>query len=118
MVGEMALDELIAKGLIAVNSNNYLEPKIKDVRPSKELIKKHLPEIAKMFFKSDSPYNCHILQAETISKKGYGLAMDAFEKFLAEVGNFIQNHPGEVPFVVGGFLDTLTLKPSFKEESK
>lgn len=118
MVGEMALEGLIAKGLIKINSTNYLEPKVKNIRPSKELIKKHLPEITKMFFKLDNPFNCHILHAETVSKKGYGLAMDAFEKFLAEIGNVIQNHPGEVPLVVAGFLDTLTLKPYFKEESK
>lgn len=117
-VGEMALDDLMSKGLVSLNPDNYLKPKIRDVRPSKELIKKHLPEITKMFFKLDNHFNCHVLQTETVSKKGYGLAMDAFEKFLAEVGNVIQDHPGEVPIVIGGFLDTLTLKPYFKEESK
>ena len=118
VIGELALEDLVEKGLIKVNSNNYLEPKVKNLRPSKDLIKRHLPDIAKMFFKLDNPFNCHILQSETVSKKGYGLAMDAFEKFLAEIGNVIQNNPGEVPLVVAGFLDTLTLKPYFKEEAK
>jgi len=118
MVGEMALDELIAKGQIFVNSNNYLEPKVKNIRPSKDLVKKHLPEITKMFFKLNNQFNCNALFIKTVSKKGYGLVMDAFEKFLADVGNVIQNHPGEVPLVVAGFMDTLTLKPYFKEESK
>jgi len=117
-VGEIALEGLISKGLISFNTNNYLEPKIKNLRPSKELIKRYLPEISKMFFKVDNHFNCHILHSETVSKKGYGLAMDAFEKFLAEVGNVIQNHPGEVPLVVAGFLDTLTLNPYFEKEAK
>ncbi len=50
---------------------------------------------------------------------GYGKAMDVFEKFLADMGEVIQNHPGEVPLIVSGFMDTLTLEPHFrKEESK
>jgi len=118
LVGEMALEELIAKGQISISASNYLEPKIKNIRPSKELIKKHLPDLTKMFFKLENQYNCHVLMSETISKKGYGLAMDVYEKFLADMGHVIQNNPGEVPLVVAGFMDTLTLKPYFKEESK
>lgn len=119
MMGEMALNSLVTNGFLKIESDGGIVALIKDIRPSKELIKKHLPDLTKMFFKVDHEFNGYALLSESVSPKGYGRAMDVFEKFLADMGDVIQNHPGEVPLVVSGFMDTLTLEPYFrKEESK
>jgi len=83
----MSLEILIAQGLLKVDPTGHIEPINKNIRASKQLTKRHLPDLIKMFFKLQHEYNCYILQCETISKRGYGLAMDAFEKFLIEIGN-------------------------------
>lgn len=119
LMGEMALNSLVTNGFLKIEPDGGIVALIKDIRPSKELIKKHLPDLTKMFFKVDHEFNGYALLSESVSTTGYGKAMDVFEKFLADMGEVIQNHPGEVPLIVSGFMDTLTLEPHFrKEESK
>lgn len=119
MMGEMALNSLVTNGFLKIEPNGDIVALVKDIRPSKDLIKKHLPDLVKMFFKLDNPFNASILISESVSTEGYGKAMDVFEKFLADMGEVIQNHPGSVPLVVSGFMDTLTVDSYFgKEESK
>lgn len=119
MMGEMALDSLVTQGFLKIEPNGDIMALITDIRPSKELIKKHLPDLTKMFFKVNHEFNGYALQSESVSREGYGRAMDVFEKFLADMGDVIQKYPGDVPLVVSGFMDTMTLEPYFrKEESK
>lgn len=118
LMGEMALDSLVSDGFLSVEADGTISALVTDVRPSKELIKKHLPDLTKMFFKLEHEYNCHILMTESVSKEGYGKAMDVYEKFLADMGEVIQNYPGEVPVIIGGFMDSLTVDPYFRREKK
>lgn len=119
MMGEMALNSLVTNEFLKIEPNGDIVALIKNIRPSKELIKKHLPDLTKMFFKVEHEFNGYALLSESVSTTGYGKAMDVFEKFLADMGDIIQNYPGDVPLVVTGFMDTLTLEPHFrKEESK
>lgn len=113
-LGDLTLNDLIEKKLVAVNESGFLVPKTPNFRLSKELVKKHLPSMIEMFFKTDHTFNAYLLQPETVSKKGYSLAMDAFERFMSELGNIVTNNPGEVPLVVGAVLDSMTLEPYFK----
>ncbi|QDK44680.1 hypothetical protein DOM22_05645 [Bdellovibrio sp. ZAP7] len=116
LMGEMALDSLVSDGFLKIEADGIITALVTDVRPSKELIRKHLPDLTKMFFKLDHDFNGFALMSESVSKKGYGLAMDVYEKFLADMGEVIQNNPGEVPLIVSGFMDTLTIEPYFRKE--
>lgn len=119
LMGEMALDSLVIQRFLKIEPNGDIVALITDWRPSKEIIKKHLPDLAKMFFKVEHEFNCYTLLSESVSREGYGRAMDVYEKFLADMGDVIEKYPGEVPLIVSGFMDTLTVDPYFrKEESK
>lgn len=112
---------LVEKGILHLNQNVYtLGTHHNKVKFSKKAVISLMPEITRLYLKADSDLNAAIFEVNGVSEEGYSKLSMAFQNLINVSAQIINQHQGNIPVVMSGFIDTMTtqaIKMELKNEN-
>lgn len=110
--GVLEADSFVKKSIFDLKDGIYvLGSASNKVKISKNAVISLMPELTKLYLNTDSEVDQYIFECDGLTKNGYLELSNAMVDFYKRSAEIISRNKGNIPFILSGFLNTMTVDP-------
>lgn len=109
--GLQEANALVEKSIIKFDGKAYvMTSESNKVKISKSAVVSLMPELTKLYLKEDSTISAEILTVCGLSTEGYYKLTSAVNDFISVSRKIMNEHQGNTPVILSGFVNTMTVQ--------